>query len=129
MAVTELGIVLEKHRKYQAGEEGGERADLRGADLRGADLRDANLRGANLPSTIYGCVCRMDFGGWSICVYHDRTAIGCQTHPNDQWLAWTPESPEIAAMHGDAPAWWATHGEAVRAAIRCVMVKAAAVAA
>jgi len=45
--------VLAKHKKWIADEEGGQRADLRGANLwnaslRGADLRDADLQGANL---------------------------------------------------------------------------------
>jgi hypothetical protein len=55
--------VLQRHAKWLKDEEGGEKADLRGAnlrdanlwgadlrgaDLRGANLRDANLRGANL---------------------------------------------------------------------------------
>lgn len=45
--------VLQRHAKWLKDEEGGEKADLRGAnlrgaDLRGADLRDANLRDANL---------------------------------------------------------------------------------
>jgi len=40
--------VLKQHRQWLIGEDGGIRADLRGADLRGADLRDANLRGADL---------------------------------------------------------------------------------
>ena len=40
--------VLQRHAKWLKNEEGGEKADLRGADLRGADLRDADLRGANL---------------------------------------------------------------------------------
>ena len=40
--------ILEKHKKWMNEEDGGERADLRGADLRGADLRGANLCGANL---------------------------------------------------------------------------------
>ena len=45
--------ILEKHKKWLLGEDGGERANLRGANLcganlRGADLRDANLRDANL---------------------------------------------------------------------------------
>lgn len=40
--------VLQRHAKWLKNEEGGEKADLRGADLRGADLRDANLRGADL---------------------------------------------------------------------------------
>ena len=40
--------VLQRHAKWLKNEEGGEKADLRGADLRGADLRDADLWGANL---------------------------------------------------------------------------------
>jgi uncharacterized protein YjbI with pentapeptide repeats len=100
-------------------------ADLRGADLIGANLSGANLSGASLPETIHGCVCRIDFGGWSICIYHDRTVIGCQSQPNESWLEWTPKSPEIAAMHSNASEWWRVHGEAVKAAIRCVMAQAA----
>lgn len=69
----ELKKILEKHKKWLNGEEGGERADLvwfdlqcadlRGAylqcaDLRGADLRDANvysadLKGAYRPWLVY----------------------------------------------------------------------------
>ena len=44
MNITEI---LEKHKKWLSNE-GGERADLRGADLRGANLNGANLNGANL---------------------------------------------------------------------------------
>ncbi|MNW49470.1 Serine/threonine-protein kinase B [compost metagenome] len=44
----ELKEILAKHRKWWNSEEGGERADLRGADLRGANLSGADLRGANL---------------------------------------------------------------------------------
>lgn len=43
-----LKEILEKHRKWLNGEEGGERADLSGEDLSGADLVNANLRYANL---------------------------------------------------------------------------------
>ena len=51
-----LNQILEKHKKWLAKEEGGERANLRdanlcGTDLRGANLRDANLRDANLCGT------------------------------------------------------------------------------
>ena len=48
MTRTELSEILERHRKWLAGEAGGQRADLREADLRGADLREADLRGADL---------------------------------------------------------------------------------
>ena len=100
-------------------------ADLRDADLSGANLRGADLRKANLCGAIVdAAVCRMDFGGWSICVYADRTAIGCETHANEEWLSWTPKSDKIKRMHPHAASWWKTHGDAVKAVIRCVMTKA-----
>ena len=40
--------VLQRHAKWLKNEEGGEKANLRGADLRDADLWDADLRGADL---------------------------------------------------------------------------------
>ena len=48
-----LKEILERHRKWLNDEDGGERANLRGANLRGvnlrgADLREADLRGADL---------------------------------------------------------------------------------
>ena len=99
-------------------------ASLRWANLSGADLSGANLSGANLDGAILtDPVARLDFGGWSICVRDAHTSIGCQNHANDKWLAWTPESEEIREMHPDASAWWAIHGEAVKAVIRCVMAK------
>ena len=48
MNVEKLKEVLDKHRKWIYGEEGGCCANLRGADLFDADLCDANLRGADL---------------------------------------------------------------------------------
>ena len=48
MNEQELKTVLELHKKWLDGEEGGQRADLQGANLRGANLRGADLRGANL---------------------------------------------------------------------------------
>lgn len=48
MTKTELLEILGKHRKWLAGEAGGQRANLRGANLRGAKLRYSDLRGANL---------------------------------------------------------------------------------
>ena len=40
--------VLQRHAKWLKNEEGGEKADLRGANLRGANLRGADLWGADL---------------------------------------------------------------------------------
>jgi len=105
-------------------------ANLLGANLHGANLHDADLRGADLRyasisyAAIDSPICRMDFGGWSICITPEKTSIGCQTHPNDQWLSWTDDCADIKRMHANAAAWWSTHGEAVKAAIRCVMAKA-----
>ena len=48
MSPEQLKEILDNHKMWLAGKEGGKRADLRGADLRGADLRDADLRGADL---------------------------------------------------------------------------------
>jgi hypothetical protein len=44
----QLSDILAAHKKWLLDEEGGTRANLRGANLSGADLRGANLRGANL---------------------------------------------------------------------------------
>jgi len=48
MTKTELLEILGKHRKWLAGEAGGQRANLRGANLRGADLSRADLSRADL---------------------------------------------------------------------------------
>ena len=48
MEASKLKEILEKHKMWFNGEEGGERADLRGAKLRGVDLSEANLSGADL---------------------------------------------------------------------------------
>jgi len=47
MDTDELKTILEQHKLWLE-DEGGARANLRGADLRGADLQGADLRGANL---------------------------------------------------------------------------------
>ena len=48
MNANELKNILKLHKKWLNNEEGGLKADLRGAELRGANLRGANLRGADL---------------------------------------------------------------------------------
>ena len=89
----------------------------------GANLAGANLVRANLPDGFR--VARLDFGGWPILVMPEWTRIGCQKHPNSEWLKWEPESEQIAKMHSDAPAWWARHKDSIRAVIRDVMVATA----
>ena len=48
MNANELKNILKLHKKWLNDEEGGLKADLRGANLCGADLRGADLRGVNL---------------------------------------------------------------------------------
>ena len=97
-------------------------ADLRVANLREANLREANLREANLRGAKSGSVCRMDFGGWSICIRGDKTSIGCKTMENSFWLRAEPK--DVKSMDNGAQEWWAIHGEAIKATIKCVMEKA-----
>lgn len=55
MKQEELNSILELHRKWIYGEEGGKRANLRGADLSGANLSCANLSCADLSgANLYG---------------------------------------------------------------------------
>ena len=131
MNASELEEVVKRHGEWiAAGMPKGDwrranlsEANLSGANLIGADLRRANLSGANLSGAIDGVVCRVDFGGWSICIRAAETTIGCQRKSNADWLSWTHDAPEIAAMHADAPEWWRVHGDVIKAAIRCVMAK------
>ena len=76
MTQEELNMILDKHRKWLNSEDGGERADLRGAvlfradlreaDLRGADLRWAYLSGAHLSETDLR-VAELDYSCWPLC--------------------------------------------------------------
>ena len=116
-----LAEKLKLHAAWLDGQSDGIRLDLRGADLRGANLRRADLSGAK-----DSAICRLDFGGWSICVRSTHTSIGCQLHANTDWLSWTPDSSEIRQMHKDASEWWRIHGDAVKACIKCVMAKSQA---
>lgn len=75
MTQEELNMILDKHRKWLNDEEGGERADLRGAslfrvDLRWTDLRGANLGGANLLEADLRraslCGANLDYSCWPL---------------------------------------------------------------
>ena len=92
-------------------------ANLSRANLSGANLSGANLSNSSLPDNFK--IARLDFGGWSICVYADKTSIGCQTHTNDLWLKADPRW--IDTLDDDATVWWKRHGAVVQAVIRDVM--------
>ena len=82
METSKLKEILEKHKMWLNGEEGGERADLKetdlrrvdlnGANLRVADLREADLRGANL----IGADLRGTYGIPAICCPEEGSFIG-----------------------------------------------------
>jgi len=127
----ELKLVLDKHRLFVSGEEGGEHAVLRGANLRGANLRGAYLggadlggaclRGSNLSYTdlrganLIGANLRGAIGNmlevktlllevWSITYTSDYLYIGCEGHPITDW--WTFDDERIQRMDGRALDWW-----------------------
>ena len=47
-SADDLRQMLDLHRRWLLGEDGGQRVDLRSADLRSANLRSADLSGADL---------------------------------------------------------------------------------
>ena len=89
-------------------------ANLSGANLSYANLSFANLRDANLTEPI----CRMDFGGCSICICKDKTSIGCHTRTNVEWLSYSPD--DVDSFATGAKEWWATYQAAIKAAILVV---------
>ena len=54
ISAKKLQEIIKSHGRWLRNEEGGERANLRGADLGSADLSSANLRGADLSSADLG---------------------------------------------------------------------------
>jgi hypothetical protein len=94
-------------------------ANLSWANLREANLSGANLREANLSWAIDGHICRMDFGGWSICVRSDKTSIGCKTFENQWWL--DASDDEINKLDKSALEWWRSYGPAVKSSIKVIM--------
>lgn len=70
MTQEELNVILDKHKMWLSGKEGGEKADLRGADLRRADLREADLRGVRLSEAILSEAnlsrANLDYSSWPL---------------------------------------------------------------
>lgn len=60
MTQKELNMILDKHKMWLSGKEGGEKADLRGADLRGVNLSEAYFGGADL------CGANLDYSCWPL---------------------------------------------------------------
>lgn len=91
MNSEKLQGILEKHRKWLNGEEGGERANLFGANLQGAvlfgaDLRGADLRGVNLQGVnLQGANLR---GADLTQVVHTETISHLQCPEEGSFIAW-----------------------------------------
>ncbi len=103
------------------------RANLAGADLAGADLARANLARANLTDAdLAGARGNMrevksaQFDTWPVTWTRDQAGkttlqIGCQRHDLELWRK--ADQRWIAAMDGNASAWWAQYGAIVLALV------------
>ena len=75
-------------------------ADLRRADLRCVDLRCANLREALLPPTD-----AILASPWGWChIQREHIRIGCQYHTSAEWAGSSDQA--IAVMADNALEWW-----------------------
>lgn len=136
MDKIELDLILEKHKKWISGENGGCRAnlsyadlcgaDLCGANLCGADLRNANLCGADLrgadlcDASLWGCVGNSkEIKSIFISEIYQITytsailQIGCEQHKIDGW--WKFKDEEIKEMDGDvALSFWRNNKDFIK---------------
>ena len=135
----DLKQILELHKKWLNNEDGGKRADLRGANLSGAYLRGANLRGADLRgadlsgaylsgANLRGADLRgadlWDVTGnkkeiftfqtnkYTVVICQDRIQIGCKNFSQSEWFNFSDD--EITEMDSEALDWWCTHKQHVK---------------
>jgi len=112
MTQEELNKILENHKKWLNLEDGGIRANLRGADLRYADFSGANLRyadfsGANLENAIGNNkeMKSLQLGKYNTTILVGiKIQIGCQNHTIPEWENFT--DVEISKMDDGALEWW-----------------------
>ncbi len=97
-------------------------ANLAGANLAGANLADANLADANLAGARGNMreIKSAQFDTWPVTWTRARDGvttlqIGCQRHDLELWRKADPRW--IAAMDGNAPAWWEQYGAIVLALV------------
>lgn len=128
----ELKDILEQHRKWRFGEDGGECASLRGADLSYADLRYADLRYADLSDADLRYADLREIKSlWAATgnlreikslfisedyaiVYTDTyLQIGCEKHKIADW--WEFDNKRIAEMDGKkALEFWKDNKDYIR---------------
>ena len=94
MTKDELKVILDNHRLWLGGKEGGVRADLSGANLEGANLhsaylRDANLNGVDLSGVdLSGASGILSFSAGRHTGYATSAGIqlGCEWHSINHWV-------------------------------------------
>jgi hypothetical protein len=114
---AQLAEILEKHRLWIFGAEGGERADLRYADLRYADLSSADLRSADLRYATgnMGEIKTLLLDTWQVVYTSEYLHIGCERHTITDW--WGFDDARIARMEGRALGWWKKYSPLIKQTI------------
>jgi hypothetical protein len=109
MDERDLKTILEKHKLWLEGAEGGERADFQYVDLRGADLRYANLKNAKISNCIGDGRRIKNIIGleWNISFTKDQLAIGYEQHSIEEWESFSDK--RIAEMHSEALEFWGNY--------------------
>lgn len=113
--------VLQRHAKWLKNEEGGEKANLRGADLRGANLRGANLLDADLRGAAGKILSFGPIGSRQGITYVTKTErtihvrCGCFYGTLEEFAA------KVEEEHGDSQ-----HGKSYKAAIEFIKAHDAA---
>ena len=104
MNKEELAVIIENHGKWLRGENGGVRANLRGADLCGANLCDANLCDANLRGAD---LCGVNLCGANLRAGHgDRNRIKSIFASDAYPIAYTSEVLQIGCQRHKISDWW-----------------------
>ena len=102
MTQEELNKILENHKKWLNLEDGGIRANLRGADLRYADFSGANLENAIGNNKEMKS---LQLGKYNTTILVGiKIQIGCQNHTIPEWENFT--DVEISKMDDGALEWW-----------------------
>lgn len=106
-----LKEILYLHKKWLNNEDGGVRANLRGANLLGVDLRGVDLSSADLHSAdLRYAVGEMEYikslqcEKYYISYTSHRLNIGCRSHTILEW--WSFDDDTISKMDDGALEWW-----------------------
>ena len=107
MTAQQLSEILAKHQEWLLNPSTGARANLSRANLSGANLYAISVN----PKVVR----QLNGLRWPVLITPTHTTIGCQRHPNENWLMWTPAG--VAHMHPDAEEFWREYGPAIKVLI------------